>query len=334
MQQRRGARILLRTSGRNRLLLGALLALCASIASPLAIGAEKLKVGYNLWVGSAGVFVAQEKGYYKEAGLDVAFVPFKGPGDTLPALMGEHIDIALTTADNVVLVDAKSAAGLTIIYATDTSSGADAIVAKKAVSSLAALKGKTIAVTQGEVNELLLLKALEAAGMKPGDIKSVNMDPDTAGAAFVAGSVDAAVTWEPWISRAVASGDGKVAFSSAQAPNLILDVIAVKPSVLKARQKAIAAFLAATDQGTRFVAEHPDPAFPMVAKWLEVSPLEVKGMLAGVKLYDARENATLFQAGVPARTLDVITAFYLERKAIAQTVKGRDMIDASLLSPH
>ena len=334
MQHRRGARSLVRLSRRKCLLLGSMVALCAGIASPVASAAEKLKVGFNLWVGSAGVFVAQEKGYYKDAGLDVAFVPFKGPGDTLPALMGEHIDIALTTADNVVLVDAKSAAGLTIIYATDTSSGADAIVAKKAVSSLTALKGKTIAVTQGEVNELLLLKALEAAGMKPGDIKSVNMDPDTAGAAFVAGTVDAAVTWEPWISRAVASGNGTVAFSSAQAPNLILDVIAVKPSVLKARQKAIAAFITATDKGTRFVAEHPDQALPMVAKWLEVAPLEVKGMLTGVKLYDARENAVLFRGGVPAHTLDVITAFYLEHKAITQVVKGRDMIDASLLSPN
>ncbi len=315
---------------RQKLLLSVVLTLSAGLVSPLTHAAEKLKVGYNNWVGSSGVFVAQEKGFFKQAGIEVEFVPFKGPSDAIPPLVAGHIDLALTTADNVVLVNAKSSANLKIIFATDTSNGADAVVAKKTMSSLADLKGKTVAVTQGEVNELLLLKGLEKAGMKPEDIKSVNMDPDSAGAAFVAGKVDAAVTWEPWISQAVAAG-GKVVFSSAQVPNLILDVVTVKSSSIKAKSKAIAAFLAAVEKGTAFLASNPDEAIPLAAKWLEVKPAEVKDMLGGVKLYGMADNAQLWHDAVAARTLDNISVFYRSHKTIAKSIKGSDMVDGSFV---
>jgi NitT/TauT family transport system substrate-binding protein len=314
----------------RKLLLGVVLTLSAGAMSPLTLAAEKLKVGYNNWVGSSGVFVAQEKGFFKQAGIEVEFVPFKGPSDAIPPLVAGHIDIALTTADNVVLVNAKSGDDLKIIFATDTSNGADAVVSKKTISSLADLKGKTVAVTQGEVNELLLLNGLEKAGMKPADIKSVNMDPDSAGAAFIAGKVDAAVTWEPWISQAVAAG-GKVVFSSAQVPNLILDVVTVKSSTIKAKGKAIAAFLAAVDKGTAFLRSNPDEATPFTAKWLEVKPGEVKDMLTGVKLYGMADNAKLLHDNVTAKTLDNISAFYLSHKTITKSVKGSAMVDGSFI---
>lgn len=319
------------TTHRKKILFGAALTLTAGLVTPLATAAEKLKVGYNIWVGSSAVFVAQEQGLFKQAGIDVEFVPFKSPSDTIPALMGGHIDLALTTADNVVLINSQSTSNLKIIYATDTSNGADAVVSKKTIASLRDLKGKTIAVTEGEVNELLLLKALDAAGMKTADVKIVNMDPDAAGAAFVAGKVDAAVTWEPWISRAVSNGKGKVAFSSAQVPNLILDVITVKPSVIRAKGKVISAFLNAVNKGTALLKSNPDLAIPLAAKWLEVTPPEVKNMLGGVKFYGNSDNAALFTDGTAARSLDDISAFFRNRKTITKSIVGREMIDASLI---
>ena len=322
------------SASRRHLLSGLALCLVAGLFSPFSQAVDKIKVGYNVWVGSAGIFVAQEKGYFKEAGIEVELVPFKGPADTIPALASEHIDIALTTADNVVLANGKGAANLQVIYATDTSTGADAVVAKKPWTSLKDLKGKTVAVTEGEVNQLLLLKGLEKAGMKASDIKSMNMDPDSAGAAFIAGKVDAAVTWEPWISRAVASGNGngKVVFSSAQVPNLILDVVTVKPSVAIAKHKAMQAFLAAVEKGTVLLKTKPGEAYPLAAKWLEVKPEEIKSMLAGVTLYGKADNVRLLHNGTAAKALDNVSTFYLAQKTIPQMLKGSSMVDGSLVS--
>lgn len=304
--------------------------LVALATSSIAHANERLKVGYNIWVGTAAVFIAQEKGYFKEAGLDVELVPFKGPGDTMPPLIGGHLDVALTTADNVVLMNSRTDSSIKIIFATDTSNGADAVIAGKTIATLADLKGKTVAVTQGEVNELLLLKALESVGLTMSDINSLNMDPDSAGAAFIAGKVDAAVSWEPWISQTIANG-GKVLFSSAQVPNLILGVATVTPGTLATKAKAMDAFLGAVDRGADLLKTVPDEAIPLAAKWLEVDASQVKEMLVGVNVYDKTENATLFGSGAATRTLDSVSTFFLSRGAISKTVSGSESVEDRFL---
>ena len=308
--------------------LAAVIAVLAASQSAHAL--EKLKVGYNIWVGSAAVFVAQEQGLFTQAGLEVELVPFKGPGDTMPPLIGGHLDIALTTADNVVLMNARSDARLKIIYATDTSNGADAVIAGKTVSGMADLKGKSVAVTQGEVNELLLQKGLAAAGMSMSDIRGLNMDPDSAGAAFIAGSVDAAVTWEPWISQTVSNG-GKVLYSSADTPNLILGVVTVTPAIIDTRATALSAFLDAIDTAARRLDSAPETAIPSAAKWLEVAPAQVKDMLAGVNVYDRAENQKLFGEGAAAGTLDSLSTFFMTSGAIPKALASDTTIDARFL---
>src|SRR4051794_38227046 len=64
----------------------------AAKAAPSAAAPEPAKpitltVGHDLWVGYSGVFIANELGYFKDAGLDVKLKSFSNPGDTLPALV-------------------------------------------------------------------------------------------------------------------------------------------------------------------------------------------------------------------------------------------------------
>ena len=89
------------------------------------------------------------------------------------------------------------------------------------------MKGRKVAATLGQCNQLLLEKALEKAGLTDKDIQLVNMNPDDAGAAFAAGKIDVAVTWEPWITKVSGEKKGHVIFSSKETPNLILDVLAI-----------------------------------------------------------------------------------------------------------
>ena len=81
----------------------------------------------------------------------------------------------------------KAPGQLKVVYLTDTSAGADAVLAKKDIADVKAMKGKKVAATLGQCNQLLLEKALEKAGLTEKDIKLVNMNPDDAGAAFAAG---------------------------------------------------------------------------------------------------------------------------------------------------
>src|ERR1022692_1391245 len=60
------------------------------------------------------------------------------------------------------------------------------------------------------------------------------MEPDVAGAAFLAGRIDAAVTWEPWLSKARTRPGGKVLLTSADVPGIIVDVVTVRDGFAKA----------------------------------------------------------------------------------------------------
>ena len=138
--------------------------------------------------------------------------PFSNPGDTLPALAAGKLDIGLTTLQNLAVLSGNGDTDVVAIALIDSSNGADAVVAKEGVASMADLKGKTVALTLGEVNHMLFLTGLRKAGLAPDDVKITSMSADDAGAAFVAGKVDAAVTWEPWITKAT-KGGGRVIFS-------------------------------------------------------------------------------------------------------------------------
>lgn len=302
----------------------------AAIGSANIAVAESLKVAYNQWAGFSPVFVAAEKGYFKEAGLDVELVAFPGPGDSLAPLLAGHIDVSLTTPDNVIIMNAGGA-DLVCTYMIDTSDGADAIIAKAGINKPADLKGKTVATTVGEVNHLLLLKALEAGGVKAEDVNIVNMNPDDAGAAFVAGSVDAAVTWEPWISQAKAAG-GKAIFSSADAPNIIVDVMAMSKATLKNKFDAVAALAAGIDKGLAFMRSDPEAAYALAGKWLEIEAADVAGMLEGVKLYSAEDNAEILTKRTPLTgPLAAISAFLKSQNTIEAEPDVDAMVDDSLV---
>ena len=260
--------------------------------------AGKLVVAYNPWAGFAPVFVAKEKGFFEAAGVEVELKSFSGPGDSIAPLLAGHLDASLTTPDNLIAMNARGGK-LRCVYMIDASAGADAVVAKKGVAGVADLKGKKIGTTVGEVNHLLLLKALERGGLTEQDVTLVNLSPDDAGAAFIAGNLDAAVTWEPWVSKAASEGGGHVIFTSADAPNLLLDVIAVTDETLAKRSKDVSALAQGIAKGVEYLKSNPKEAYELAGKWLSVPGSDVEAMLGGVQLYTAAENVAIFEKRTP-----------------------------------
>ncbi|KYF67620.1 ABC transporter substrate-binding protein, partial [Sorangium cellulosum] len=243
----------------------------------------------------SGVFLANELELFKKAGLTVELKPFSNPGDTLAALAAGQLDVGLTTLQNLAVLHGNSESDVVAIALVDSSNGADAVVAKESIATMADLKGKTVALTLGEVNHMLFLFGLEKSGVSPGDVKITSMSADDAGAAFVAGKVDAAVTWEPWITKATKNG-GHVIFSSASMPDTITNSVAVQRSKLAAGGDAYTRLLGAIDQGVKTLRGEPDKAHPIIGKYLGASPEDVKGMLSGDKIYDLADNKQLFGA--------------------------------------
>ncbi|WP_437537826.1 aliphatic sulfonate ABC transporter substrate-binding protein [Sorangium sp. So ce726] len=294
----------------------------------------KLTVGHDLWIGYAGVFIANELGLFKQAGLDVELKPFSNPGDTLPALAAGKLDIGLTTLQNLAVLSGNGDTDVVAIALIDSSNGADAVVAKEGVASMADLKGKTVALTLGEVNHMLFLAGLKKSGLSTDDVKVTSMSADDAGAAFVAGKVDAAVTWEPWITKAT-KGGGRVIFSSASVPDTIMDAVAVRRARLAESGDACSRFIGAIDQGVRVLRGEPDKAIPIIGKYLNAPPEDVKGMLGGDKIYDLADNKQLFgtaeKAGPVYASMKAVVDFAVESKLVKKAPAPESLLDPRLV---
>jgi NitT/TauT family transport system substrate-binding protein len=313
--------------------MSAALVVALTAASARAVAAGELKpyrVGFNAWIGSIAFFVAQDKGFFKDEGLDVQAKSFSAPGDGLTPLIAGNLDAHLSTADSVITVLDKAPGQLKVVYLTDTSAGADAILAKKDIADIKGMKGKKVAATLGQCNQLLLEKALEKAGLSDKDIDLVNMNPDDAGAAFAAGKVDVAVTWEPWITKISGEKKGHVIFSSKETPNLILDVLAVSTKTMKTKSAETRAFLKALNRGYDFVQKSPDEAAAIAAKVLEQKPDEVKAMLPKVNLYSGKKNLEIL-AGPAAKASAQVAQFFKDKKVNDTLVDTGSIYDATFL---
>lgn len=288
---------------------------------------EPYRVGFNNWIGFIAFFAAREKGMFKAAGLDVEAKSFNAPGEGLVPLLTGDLDAHLTTLDAVVLKSAESPGKLKVVDLVDTSAGADAVVAAKDVKSVKDLKGKKVAVTVGECNEILLVKALESVGMTEKDVVIANMDPDAAGAALKAGSVDAAVTWEPWITQLSGAGSN-VLYSTRNAPNILLDCIAVTSDTSKAATTKT--FLKVMDAATKWVEANPGEAAKLVSPVVELPAADIKDMLTKVKLYNAADSRTLMKKNIPA-VADELAAFFEKQGSITKDVDVKAIIETSYL---
>jgi NitT/TauT family transport system substrate-binding protein len=198
--------------------------------------ARPLRVAYSDWPGWTAWEIAIQKGWFKEAGVEVEFSWF----DYLPSLeafTAGKVD-AVTVTNGDALVTGANGAKSKIILINDYSNGNDQIVAKPGIKSFKDLKGKKVGLELTLVDHLLFLKALEKHSMKPEDVELINFPTNNTPQALASGQVSAVAAWYPVAGQARKAVPGsKPLFTSADVPGLIYDTLAVKPESLAQRRE-------------------------------------------------------------------------------------------------
>jgi NitT/TauT family transport system substrate-binding protein len=259
--------------------------------------AETFKLGHSTWVGYGPFFVAQKNGYFKEEGLDLELVTIEDVKVRFAALAAGRIDAMATTVDTMPLYLKPGGTRYQYLFAVDDSQGGDGIVANKEIKSVADLKGKKVAFTEGSVLQFYINVLLKEAGLEQSDIEVINMAAGDAGSAFVSGQVDAAVTWEPWLTRGKQAPHGRLLADSSQKPGLITDVVLAPVDVIRDRKAEIQALYRGWSRSVEFVSTNPAEAHAIMAKgvggWLK-DPAVFAETLEGVVYYDAAMNEAFF----------------------------------------
>lgn len=208
------------------------LLLAMAVAQPAA-RAVTLKVGYSDWPGYTVLEIANQKGWFKDAGVDCQLVWFDY-GPSIDAFAAGKIDADCIVASDAMCTGAGGAPSK-FITLIDYSEGSDMIVGKAGIDSVKALKGQKVGVELTLVEHMLLVEALEQNGMTPDDVTLVGTPTNNTPQVLASGSVAAIGAWYPISYQALLQVAGsKKLFTSAQAKGLIYDVIAVNPTSLAA----------------------------------------------------------------------------------------------------
>ena len=263
---------------------------CNSQPSTETSNLPTLVVGNSPWPGFVAQFVAEEKGYYAEEGINIDEKFLQVATDVNTALAGDRVDVAWTAIPDMVVM-AGDDPSLRVIAVSDYSDGADGILAK-GVSSPADLVGKTIAWEELPLQALLLEAYLEGSDIALDDLDLKVMPAAEAATAFAAGQVDVAVTFEPWLTTAVKEGDGEVVFSS-EGTNLIAGGLVGKADTISERTEDLDAYFRALEKGFSFYESNPDEAIDIVANKLNLAPEELPPILETVRLFKPSEHQSV-----------------------------------------
>jgi NitT/TauT family transport system substrate-binding protein len=144
-------------------------------------------VGISGWTGFAPLTLAKEAGIFKKNGLDVSIkkIPQK---DRHLAIASGDVQCAATTVETWIVWNANGVA-TTQIFQLDKSYGADGMVVKPNITKISDLKGKTVAASApGTAPYFTLAWMLRKNGLSTKDVKVVNLEPQAAANAMIAGS--------------------------------------------------------------------------------------------------------------------------------------------------
>ena len=176
---------------------------------------------------------------------------------------------------------------------------------------------------------------LASVGLTDKDVQTVSLAVPDAHAAFIAGKVDAATIYEPFVSKALKGRPGSKVLYTAKNSNTIANGLAADSSVLKARKEDVLAYLRAIAKGIAFAKANPKEANEIIAKWVGATPEEVTSQMAQVRLMDMAANKSIvFDDKNPLNAINGIDSaapILIKAGKISKALAGKNLVDGSFV---
>lgn len=300
----------------------AMLACLAATAGCVTTYHAPLRVATNLWPGYEPLYLAQAEGMLSAD--HVQFVEILAEAQVLAAYRRGTVDAAAVTLDEAIRLRDEGH-DLVIVLVLDSSAGADALVARPTIGTVADLRGKRIGVEVGGVGNFVLDRALELAGLDQDAITIVPLAGSEQERAYFDGRVDAVVTYEPGRSALLRQG-AHVVFDTTAIPNEVIDVLIVRPNVLSARRDDVDRVLAGWFAALSSIEQAPERAWATMSEREQISPADFGAMATLLKLTDAVENMRLL--GNDGAGLEELAA-----RLRASLARGGRLADANVRVP-
>ncbi len=308
------------------------------LAFACSLSSAPLKVAFSDWPGWTAFEIAAQKGFFKEAGVEVELLWFEY-GPSMEAFSAGQVDAVMMTNGDT-LVTGASGAKAVMILVTDYSNGNDMVVARPGITSLQQLKGRKIAVEVGFVDHLLLLNGLKKAGLTEADVELVPTPTNQTPQVLASGQVDAIAAWQPNSGAALKAVPGsRAVYTSADEPGLIYDTVAVSPQSLAQRRADWVKFVKVWDKIVAFL-ENPATraeGIRIMAARAGVDASEYEAFMGGTRLLPlAQGNRVMADPGASFASLlgssKIADEFNVQNAVYATAQDVATYIDPSLMA--
>ncbi|PWR19509.1 taurine ABC transporter substrate-binding protein [Zavarzinia aquatilis] len=299
--------------------------------------AGKVSIGHFIWVGYGPLYLARDLGYFKENGVEVDLQVVDDSSLAMAAQAAGKLDGVATTVDDIL----KYRSGdfcFKAVAVLDDSAGGDGIVAAKDIADLAGLKGKTVALNEGSTSQFWFSYLMKKAGLALDAVTVTNMTADAAAAAFIAGHVPAAVTWEPNLTLVKTQNAGKVLVDSSTTPGVIVDVLEFSCKFVEEQPEDVKGIVLGVQKAMDYIKTNRTEAYAIMAKgvggYLE-NPKDFADAASGVRFYDKDMMAAyLGTAGAPGAVAEVIklaNEIWIDLGRMKAPVAVADVVDPAFV---
>lgn len=283
---------------------------------------------------SAQQIIADKKGFFKEAGVNVTNKLVQSGGDISPLISGGAAQVSFESPYTDIAVAANNV-GVKIVAPMADIGNTQCVVAGPQANILNAsdLEGKKIGISAGAGVLIAIRNMCSELNVDINKIDLVTLSPSDQLAAMEHGDIDAMACWEPWVSNAVKSG-GKVLFSGLNSYLgdkqgevqwlSFYTTMQVTDSFLNEHPQEIQAMLRALKKATDFINENPDEAAAIIAEEIQLDADQVKKIMSQNKYKMDFDNNFV-------NSCDEMAGFMLEMKNIPVKPEFSKYADSAML---
>ena len=217
-------------------------------------------IGYKPILDACGGLSTQPGSIYDQLGIDVNISIINDATQSSNSLISGDIDAAGYTINRTAFLSKKfQDAGVDVIfpYVTNFSNGGDGIIANSKINSVNDLVGARIGVPQFSESHAMVVWFVQNSNLSAEQKEQIidNLiffaTSDETAKAFFAGELDAAATWEPYLSQAQSMSDAHIFFSTASSKSLIMSGVLFNKNWAEANPEVVQKFI----QGTLMAGE-------------------------------------------------------------------------------
>lgn len=263
-------------------------------------------VGWKSIIDANGGLHTAKGSIYDKLGIKLNISVINDATQSSDALIKGDLDGAGYTVNRYAFLYNKFQENKTAVkmgFITNSSNGGDGIIAKKGINSVNDLVGKKIGLPRYSEAQTLVEYLLQKSTLSEAQIADIRKNmkffdtPDDAAKAFFAGELDAAATWQPYLSQATETVDAHILFSTKDATNIILDGIVFRQDFIDAHKDTVSKLLEGCLQAQELYtkdAKAISQTFPMFATQSDADTL---AMTDDAQLFNCASNAQALDNG-------------------------------------